>query len=102
MERRLAAILAADVAGYSHLTELNDEAATATLRSHCALLEEVISAHHGHIFCTAGDSMAAEFASIVEALRCAIEIQHGIADRNAAAPTDKRMQFRIGINLATS
>ena len=99
MERRLAAILAADVAGYSRFAELDEEATTATLRSHFVVLGEVITAHHGHIFSTAGDSIAAEFSSIVAALLCAIEIQHEIADRNAAVPKDQRMQFRIGVNL---
>lgn len=99
MERRLVAILAADVAGYSHLTELSEEASTATLRSYCAVLEDVIAAHHGHIFSRAGDSVVAEFPSIVEALRCAVEIQHEITDLNLAVPQDTRMQFRIGVNL---
>jgi len=99
MERRLAAILAADVEGYSHLTELNEEASTTTLRSYCAVVEEVVSAHRGHIFSSAGDGIVAEFASIVEAIRCAVEIQNEITDRNAAVPEDGRMQFRIGVNL---
>jgi len=99
MERRLAAILAADVAGYTHLVEVNDEASTATLRSYVAVMEEAIVVHRGHIFSTAGDSVVAEFPSIVQAIRCAVEIQHEIADRNEAVPDDKRMAFRIGINL---
>ena len=99
MERRLAAILAADVKGYSHLTELNEEASTATLRTYRAVVEESISAHSGHVFSSAGDSVVAEFPSIVEAIRCAVEIQNEIAERNASVPKNAQMQFRIGVNL---
>ena len=99
MERRLAAILAADVQGYSHLTELNEEASTATLRMYRAVVEESISAHRGHVFSSAGDGVVAEFPSVVEAIRCAVEIQNEIAERNASVPEDERMQFRIGVNL---
>ena len=99
MERRLAAILAADVMGYSRLTELNEEASTVTLRTYRAVVEESISAHRGHVFSSAGDGVVAEFPSIVEAIRCAVEIQSEIAERNAAVPEAERMQFRIGVNL---
>jgi adenylate cyclase len=99
MERRLAAILAADVQGYCHLTELSEESSTATLRMYRTVVDESISAHRGHIFSSAGDGVVAEFPSVVEALRCAIEIQHEIAERNDALPDIERMQFRIGLNL---
>jgi adenylate cyclase len=99
MERRLAAILAADVAGYSYLMEANDEASTTTLRSYFTVVDEAIVAHRGRVFSRAGDSVVAEFPSIVEAIRCAVEIQHEISDRNAAVPEDRRMQFRIGVNI---
>ena len=99
MERRLAAILAADVAEYSHHTELNEEASTATVRSYCAVVEESITAHRGHVFSSAGDGVVAEFPSIVEAIRCAVEIQNEIAERNASVPEAERMRFRIGVNL---
>jgi adenylate cyclase len=99
MERRLAAILAADVQGYSHLTELNEEASTTTLRMYRAVVEESISAHRGHIFSSAGDGVVAEFPSIVEAIRCAVEIQNEIAERNSSVPEKEQMQFRIGVNL---
>ena len=89
MERRLAAILAADVEGYSRHTEVDEEASTTTLRMYRAVVEEAISAHRGHIFSSAGDGVVAEFPSIVEAIRCAIEIQNEIAERNASVP-DKR------------
>ena len=99
MERRLAAILAADVQEYNHLTELNEESSTATLCSYRAVVEESIAAHKGHIFSSAGDGVVAEFPSIVEAIRCAGEIQNEIAERNNSIPKDERMQFRIGVNL---
>ena len=99
MERRLAAILAADVKGYSHLTELNEEASTATLRMYRAVVEESISAHRGHVFSSAGDGVVAEFPSVVEAIRCGVEIQNEIAERNASVPEDGQMQFRIGVNV---
>ena len=99
MERRLAAILAADVQGYSHHTEVDEEASTATLRMYRAVVEELISAHRGHIFSSAGDGVVAEFPSIVEAIRCAVEIQNEIAERNSSVPEKQQMQFRIGVNL---
>ncbi len=99
MERRLAAILAADVEGYSRHTELDEEASTATLRMYRAVVEEAISAHRGHIFSSAGDGVVAEFPSIVEAIRCAIEIQNEIAERNSSVPEKEQMLFRIGVNL---
>ena len=99
MERRLAAILAADVQGYSRHTEVDEEASTATLRMYRAVVEESISAHRGHIFSSAGDGVVAEFPSIVEAIRCAVEIQNEIAERNSSVPDKQQMQFRIGVNL---
>ena len=99
MERRLAAILAADVEGYSRHTEVDEEASTATLRMYRAVVEEAISAHRGRIFSSAGDGVVAEFPSIVEAIRCAIEIQNEIAERNASVPDKQQMLFRIGVNL---
>ena len=85
--------------GYSHHTELNEEASTATLRMYRAVVEESISAHRGHVFSSAGDGVVAEFPSVVEAIRCGVEIQNEIAERNASVPEDEQMQFRIGVNL---
>ena len=99
MERRLSAILAADVKGYSHLTELDEESSTAKLRAYRAVLEESISTHRGHCLRWAGDGVIAEFPSIVEAIRCGVEIQNEIAERNASVPEKERMHFRIGVNL---
>jgi len=99
MEHRLTAILAADVAGYSRLTEQDEEASTATLRAYRVVVDESIAAHNGHIFTSAGDGVVAEFPSVVEAIRCAVEIQSEIAVRNESVPEDEAMQFRIGVNL---
>ena len=99
MERRLTAILAADVAGYSRHTERNEEASTATLRCIVRWWRSLSAAHRGHIFSRAGDGVVAEFPSVVEAIRCAIEIQNEIGVRNASVPETERMQFRIGVNL---
>lgn len=99
MERRLAAILAADVQGYGRHTERNEEASTATLRVYRAVVEEAIAAHKGRVFSSAGDGIVAEFPSIVEAIRCAVEIQNEVAERNESVPKDQRMRFRIGVNL---
>src|SRR5262245_66508601 len=99
MERRLAAILAADVQGYSRLTEADEEVSTATLRMYRAVVDESVSAHKGHVFSSAGDGFVAEFPSVVEAIRCAVEIQNEIAERNASVPDNGRMQYRIGVNL---
>src|SRR5262245_42847166 len=99
MERRLAAILAADVANYTRLMEQSEEASLDILRSYFAIINDVVTAHRGHIFSSAGDSMVAEFPSIVEAIRGAIEIQSEIAERNGALPEERQMRFRMGVNL---
>ena len=99
MERRLSAILAADVAGYSRHTERNEEASTTTLSVYRVVVEDFIAARKGHVFTRAGDGVVAEFPSVVEAVRCAIEIQNEIGMRNASLPESERMQFRIGVNL---
>jgi TolB-like protein/class 3 adenylate cyclase len=99
MDRRLTAILAADVAGYSRHTARQDETSTAALRERLAVVKEVVAAHKGRIFTTAGDGVVAEFLSVVEAIRSAVEIQREIALRNASVPESERMQFRIGVNL---
>jgi hypothetical protein len=103
MERRLAAILAVDVVGYSRLME-QDEAGTFTrLRAHRKeLFEPKIIVHHGHIFKLMGDGLLAEFASVVDAVECAVALQGGLAERNTIAPVEHRIDARIGINLGTS
>ncbi len=99
MERRLAAILVADVVGYSRLMEADEEATLATLNAYRRFIDERIADHRGRVFGGAGDSVIAEFASPVEAVRCGVEIQQELETRNAELPEDRRMQFRIGVNL---
>jgi adenylate cyclase len=99
LDRRLVAILAADVEGYSRLMALDEEAALATLSAHRAIADELIVAFRGRIANTAGDSVLAEFASVVDAVRCAIEIQDKIASANGELLEARQMLFRIGINV---
>ena len=99
VERKLTAILAADVVGYSRLMEADDEATVRTLKAHREVIDDLISRHRGRIVGTAGDSVLAEFASPVEAVRCAVSIQRDLGERNAALPEGRRMRFRIGVNL---
>ncbi|MBV9685635.1 MAG: adenylate/guanylate cyclase domain-containing protein [Alphaproteobacteria bacterium] len=99
LERRLAAILAADVEGYSRLMHGDEEATLATLSAHRAIVDELIAKHKGRIANTAGDSVLAEFASVLGVVRCAVEIQEKLAQTNEAEPEERRMRFRIGINV---
>ena len=99
VERRLATILMADVHGYSRLMGENEERTVRTLRGHREVFDELLKAHRGRIFNTAGDAILAEFPSAVEAVRCATEIQAALRTRNEHLPEDQRMWFRIGINL---
>jgi hypothetical protein len=99
MKRWLAAILAADIAGYSRLM-VEDEAATVRdLKGHQAVILPLVGRHDGRIIDTAGDGILAEFPSVIEAAECAVEIQTIMAARNADVPEHRRMLFRIGINL---
>jgi adenylate cyclase len=97
--RKLAVILAADVAGYSRLMAADEEGTLATLNARREAIDELIGRHHGRIFTTAGDSVMAEFASAVEAVRCAAAIQQENERRNADLPEPRRMLFRVGVNL---
>src|SRR3984957_7333266 len=99
MERKLAAILCADVFGYSRLMGEDEEATLRTLTSHRKLIDSAIEQHHGRFVNSAGDSVLAEFASVVEAVNCAVEIQTGLKAENANLPPERRMEFRIGVNL---
>jgi adenylate cyclase len=100
VERRLAAILAADMVGYSRLMELDEAGTLARLRSHRhELIDPAIARRRGRIVKTTGDGLLAEFPSVADAALCAIEIQQAIAGRSADAPPDQAIQFRIGINL---
>src|SRR5271166_5303397 len=98
--RRLAAILAADVAGYSRLIGADEEGTLARLRAHRReLIDLKIAEHRGRIVKTTGDGLLVEFASVVDALRCATELQAAMTERNAAVPADSRIEFRVGINV---
>jgi class 3 adenylate cyclase len=98
--RRLTAILAADVAGYSRLMGADEEGTHERLRAHLReLVDPKIGEHRGRIVKNTGDGFLAEFASVVDAVRCAVEMQRGMAERNAGTPPEKRIEFRVGINL---
>jgi adenylate cyclase len=100
VQRRLAAILAADVAGYSRLMGEDEEGTLATLTSHLTeLIEPCIAEHRGRVVKKTGDGLMAEFASVVDAVRCAVAFQEGMAERNGGTPEEGRMEFRIGVNL---
>src|SRR6266403_1684042 len=97
--RRLAAILAADVAGYSRLIGADEEGTLNRLRSiRTEIIDPKITEHRGRIVKTTGDGLLVEFSSVVDALRCATEIQTAIAEGNAEIAREKRIEFRIGIN----
>src|SRR3984893_5186583 len=98
--RRLTAILAADVAGYSRLMGADEEGTHGRLKAHLGeLVNPKIKQHRGRTVKNTGDGFLAEFASVVDAVRCAVEIQRGMVDRNAAVPMEGRTEFRVGINL---
>jgi adenylate cyclase len=98
--RRLAAILAADVAGYSRLIGFDEVGTLQALRAiRAELIDPTIAAHNGRLVKTTGDGLLVEFSSVVDALRCATEVQAGMAERNTAVSNDKRIEFRIGINM---
>jgi adenylate cyclase len=98
--RRLTAILAADVAGYSRLMGADEEGTHERLKAHLReLIDPKIAEHRGRIVKNTGDGFLAEFQSVVDAVRCAVEVQREMAEANAAIPQEKRIEFRVGINL---
>jgi adenylate cyclase len=98
--RRLTAILAADVAGYSRLMGADEEGTHQRLKAHLReLINPKIAEHRGRIVKNTGDGVLAEFASVVDAVRCAVEIQRGMIDREPHVPDERRIRFRIGVNL---
>jgi adenylate cyclase len=99
VKRRLTTVLCADVYGYSRLMEADEAGTLATLRRHRTAMAGLVERHDGRIVNTWGDAVIAEFASVVEAVQCAVEIQQEISSREPDAPQAQRMQFRIGINL---
>src|SRR5512136_2459538 len=99
VKRKLTAILSADVKGYSRLMGEDEKETVRTLNTYMDLLTALIRHHRGRVVGTAGDSMLAEFASVVDAVECAVEIQKELKTRNAELSEDRRMEFRIGVNL---
>jgi adenylate cyclase len=100
VERRLAAVLAADVAGYSRLMGVDEEGTLARLKAvRKSLVDPTIASHRGRIVKTTGDGLLVEFASAVDAARCAVEVQRGMAEQNGSVPPDQRIEFRIGIHV---
>src|SRR5262245_12612922 len=99
LERKLAAILHADVQGYSRLLGEDEVTTLRTVASHLALMRSVVEQHGGRAVGSRGDSLLAEFPSTVEAVQCAVEMQHELKVRNAEVPLERRAEFRIGINL---
>ena len=100
VDRRLAAILAADIAGYSRLMGSDEEGTLRQLKGHRKeLVDPKITEHRGRIVKTTGDGMLVEFVSVVDAVRCAVDIQRAMIERTARLPLEKRIQFRVGINV---
>jgi class 3 adenylate cyclase len=99
-KRKLAAILAADVVGFSRLAGADEDPTLARLRTlRSDLIDPTIAVHHGRVVKRTGDGILIEFQSVVEAVRCAIEMQHGMVERNAGLPVERRIEFRVGIHL---
>ena len=100
--RRLTAILAADVAGYSRLMGADEEGTHERVQAHLEeLVNPKIEERRGRIVKNTGDGFLAEFPSVVDAVRCAVEIQRGMAEKSAETPPERRIEFRIGVNLVT-
>jgi adenylate cyclase len=99
VERKLAAIFAADVEGYSRLMGRDEVGTLRTLTAYRVIIDRLIASHHGRIFNTAGDSLVAEFASAVDAVQCAVEVQDALGKENADRPAGNQMRFRIGIHV---
>jgi len=99
VKRRLTAVMCADVKSYTHLMEVDEAGTLDTLRRYSAAMDALVRRHDGRVVNTWGDAVIAEFASVVEAVQCAIEIQTDLKGRNRTLPDDQQMWFRIGINL---
>src|SRR6202022_3459410 len=98
--RKIAAILAADVVGFSRMAGADEDRTLARLRSlRSDLIDPTISVHNGHVFKRTGDGSIVEFRSVVDAVRCAIEVQIGMIERNSGLPPERRIEFRVGIHL---
>ena len=99
VKRKLTTILCADAKGYSHLMEEDERGTFDTLRQHREAMTGLIERHDGRVVNTWGDAVIAEFPSVVESVQCAIEVQEELSESNGSLPEDRRLQFRIGINL---
>src|SRR5712691_5537251 len=99
MERKLTAIFSADVKGYSRLMGEDEEATIRTLTAYRELMAALIQQYRGRVVDSPGDNLLAEFASAVDAVRCAVEVQHELKVRNAELPDQRKMEFRIGLNV---
>src|SRR6476646_7102979 len=99
MQRKLAAIFSTDVAGYSRLMGDNEEATIRTLTDYRAIISSLIQQYRGRVVDSPGDNLLAEFASVVDAVRCAVDIQQALKVKNDEFPEHRQMRFRIGINL---
>ena len=99
LERKLTAILSADVKGYSRLMGEDEVATIRTLTAYRNLMASLIQQHRGRVVDTPGDNLLAEFTSVVDAVQCAVEIQRELKTRNAELPDHRKMEFRIGVNL---
>ena len=98
--RKIAAILVADVVGYSRLAGADEDRTLSRLRGlRSDLIDPAIAAHHGRVVKRTGDGILIEFRSVVDAVRCAIEVQNGLVERNAGVPPERRIEFRVGIHL---
>ena len=98
--RKIAAILVADVVGYSRLAGADEDRTLSRLRGlRSDLIDPAIDAHHGRIVKRTGDGLLAEFRSVVDAVRCAVEVQTGMVERNVGLPPERRIEFRVGIHL---
>ena len=99
VKRKLRAILSADVKGYSRMMGEDEVGTYHTLSTYLEIINTIIKAHRGRVFSSPGDAIIAQFASVVDAVECAVEIQKKIETKNADVPEDRKMQFRIGVNL---
>src|SRR5689334_25388151 len=99
IERKLAAIFAADVEGYSRLMGRDEVGTLRTLTAYRTIIDRLIASHRGRIFNTAGDSLLADFASAVDAVQCAVEVQDAVGRENTNRPAGEQMRFRIGVHV---
>ncbi|UCE53287.1 MAG: adenylate/guanylate cyclase domain-containing protein, partial [Desulfobacterales bacterium] len=99
VKRKLTAILSADVVGYSRLMEDNEDATIQTLNTYRNSMTNLVQQHRGRVVDMTGDNLMAEFSSVVDAVKCAVETQKELSERNAELPENRRMLFRIGVNL---